>query len=284
MDNGNQYQPQEPVGAPEPSAPPFETPAQAPIQAGQMSQSQLPQMQQSMQQAPGVPAPLPPAPVPEPVYAQQPMQQPFAQPSLTANQIQDNMKKRVLKIIAILTVVSLAAVSLVFFVSGMEDASLSVENLEEKSNSQATYSVPAGWSEDTVDGTKAFSNAESTEVSQATFIIQDPLRVTLTAGGVTEPQAENIVDTYRRKSNEEAVGIEVADRKKVAADGFSYAYQLDITGVADDGVTELLGLTRIYFDGDGYVHIVEVLAVRSYWDANTTGLMTLIDSYELKEE
>ncbi len=247
MDNGNQNQPVVPEPAPLPPVQPS-----APMQA-------MPQ----------------PAPMPAPGMGVQPQ-------AMSAQQIQDSMKKQILKIIAILTVISLAVVTLVFFLSSSSDGSLTTTS--ERTNAQASYDVPTAWFEDTAGTLTVYTNTESLATAQATMLVRDPARISLTDGGVSEKEAQSIASDYRREVASDSTNLEVTDPEIVQVEGFEFVYEMELGGLADDGVTEVQGQSRLYFDAEGYVHVVEFLSVRAYWSANTTEILDILNSYQLKDD
>jgi hypothetical protein len=238
--------------------------------------------------APPAPAPMPQAsanmpPAPAKVAMQQPQIHP-GQPSTSqaaipsAQQIQDHAKKTILKIIGILTALSLAVVVLLFFVTGAADSSL--ESLKDAQNDRATYTVPQEWSEDTVGTFTAYYNEESLEASQATLLVTDPIRISFDSNRVTDETMDTIAADYRRTVNNDG-SVMLSEPIERESEGFYRVIDFDVTGFAQDGVTEIRGVSRLLFDDNNFVHTVEFVSIRSYWESNSAQVLDIIDDYQL---
>ena len=296
---------------PAPSAQPLQpTPAiQQPVQESAPQQTAVyqPQPQAQPTQYPTQPAPQPavapvapqqnqPLPVaqqasysqpqatPNPQYPQQPnmpMQpQQFPQQPLTASDIQSGMRKKILTIIGGLTTLSVAAVVLLFLVSGAGDSSLA--QTTDVTNSEATYSIPSDWSVDNKESFDAYYNQATLQDSQATLLVLKPVRISFDSERVSDAQMLTIAEDYRRAVNEGEGGLVLADGVTVEVAGFYLAQDYVVTGLADDGVTEIRGISRLLFDDNNYAHTLEFVAIRSYWEANQSEILDLINSYTLK--
>ncbi len=200
---------------------------------------------------------------------------------MTAQDIQDTMRKKVIKIIILLTAMSAVVVTLVFVLTSMGDSGLG--STIQQSNNRADYDVPEAWYEDSRGPDVIYTNAESIEISQATFAVYGPERASIEAGGVSASDADEIAERYRREANGDNATFEIGDPTEVEVSGFAIAYDFEISGMAADGITEVRGQARLLFDEEGYVHLMEFLSVRSYWDSNSEAILGLIESYTLSE-
>ena len=234
------------------------------------------------------PAPMPAQPAPQVVQPEAPPQavpapQPMTTPAPMGTQggsIQDNMRSTILKIIGALSALSLGVVFLLFIVSGSADSTLT--ETAQASNDQATYTVPASWSEDNVGTFAAYYNRETLESSQATFLVVEPVRVSFDESRIADEEIQKLAEDYRRTVNDGETNISLADGVEVQVEGFYKAYDFEVTGLADDGITEVRGLSRILFDETNFAHTIEFVAIRGYWEVNETEIRSLIDSYTLQ--
>ena len=237
-----------------------------------------------------IPQPQQPSPQVSPTTFAQPQAQPVPQafpvpsqtPFMPANpsSVQDGMRSTIIKIIGSLTALSLAAVLLVFFVSGATDSALN--ETSSASNAQADYQVPTSWSTDNRGSFNAYYNQATLEGSQATLLVINPVRVSFDSQRISDAEIQNLVEDYRRNVNDAEGELKLSDASVVEIEGFYVAYDFQVSGLADDGITEISGLSRILFDDKNYAHTLEFVAIGSYWDTNEAEVRKLLESYKLK--
>ena len=199
---------------------------------------------------------------------------------MSAQQIQDNARKSVLKIIVILSALSILAVLFVFLVSGASDSSLS--DLRSVNNQEAEYQIPNGWSEESLETVQAYYNAPTLNESQATLLVLEPIKFSDQLPRAGDDEIDLIAVEYRRQINSGDSGITLDDGIELEIDGFYKVYEYKVEGVADDGLTPIRGVSRLLFDNDNYLHTIEFVATKNYWDANQSEIVELVDSYMKK--
>lgn len=195
----------------------------------------------------------------------------------------DGIRKSIIKIVIIMTAISAIAVGLLFIVGASPDSTLGSTTAQE--NSQASFAVPVDWSEDSTPEIEAYYDAETVDNSQATYLISRPVRVSFDSEPISDREMSDLASNYRRTINEQAdQNLSLSEGVEVEIEGFHLAYQFDVEGVALDGRTKIAGVSRVLLDKNNYVHTTEFIAVRSYWDANSEAIISLLDQYKLKGE
>lgn len=191
------------------------------------------------------------------------------------------MRKRILKIIVILTSVSVVSVLGIFLLSGAADSSIS--ELETADNRRATYSVPTTWGADTVGSGTSYINGDSAVSSQANLVVITPTKLTFDSELISSAEITSFLREYENIAAEAGTGLSFENRREVELEGFNKVYDYDIAGTASDGVTQILGISRLMFDNENYIHTVEFIAVANYWTSNEEAILAIVDSYKLKE-
>lgn len=254
--------------------------AQPPNQPQPYSQQPYAQAQQYQPQPP---APAPQAVTQTPMYPQQSAN--FAYPQnqamQTSQDLQNSIRNKILKIILVLSALSLAVVGLVFLLNSSSDPSLSAT--AEASNSQAVFVVPTAWGSTETETYNAYFNQESLQASQATMVVIKPVRVSFDTKIISDSERRKIADDYKREVNDEEANIRLGARSDVTADGFEAGFEYVIEGIGEDGTTALRGLSRVLFDEQNFAHTIEFVAVQSYWDANEAQIVEILNSYQLKD-
>jgi hypothetical protein len=224
--------------------------------------------------------------------AQTPMQQvPTTQPMVAAPQVmpgatinafdevQTKMRTTILKIIGGMVAVSILGVGGIFVLSTSADEGLT--SRVEVNNKIATYEVPTSWQEDTDGSASSFTDAATPEGSQANMVVIEPIKVTYDSTPISESQVSQLMDQYEEAVTEGS-GLKISNREKIEVDGFTYAFEYDISGTASDGKTKLSGVSHVLFDEANYIHTVEFIAVNNYWQSNKTQILEIVNTYKLK--
>ena len=201
-------------------------------------------------------------------------------PDNSAQKVLNDIRRKVLQIIGIISVLSALSVLGIYALSIASDDAL-IDRVD-FSNDHATYEVPATWQESVSGSVSSYINGVTTADSQVNMVIIAPQKATFNSAPLTEDEILQILREYESIFNLSDESIRIEDRREIDMANFNRSYEYDIVGSAADGLTSVSGLARIAFDQNNYIHTVEIVAVTTYWDANTEQLRDLVDTYKLK--
>lgn len=194
--------------------------------------------------------------------------------------VHDVMRRKIIKITIGLLLVSALGLGMIFLISRLSDNSFS--NLELDENNLATYNVPSDWAESTEEKGVSYTNGDSSYLSQANLVVITPIKVNFNSELLTDDEALNVLRQYEEAIELADLGLDISNRRQLEVEGFNLAFDYDINGVSSDGDTKIIGLSRVLFDMDNYLHTVEFIAVENYWNSNRDNIVNLVNSYQLK--